>query len=167
MAMDEPGSQFIRKAQEMSWGIPVDGQFISLLLFADNFWLLGESPRQLQSMAVYWRKCLQDHGWDYPVDEATWTCNFPDDYKATVTVGGIEVKRTARKEGVKILGTYLTIDNKFGVELKHRIQKAWGGFHKFQSLLRTKRASWKMRNKLLNQVAATTMFSCSGPAHCD
>ena len=56
----------------MRYGITLDdGTRISLILFADNFWLFASSAKQLSSMFDAWLSVLGTCGWDVPLDEAT------------------------------------------------------------------------------------------------
>ena len=52
-------------------------------------------------------------------------------------------KRTAAQEGFKVLGTFVTFDNKFEVELEHRLTRAdrvvWANWE----LLGASRSLWR------------------------
>ena len=53
-----------------------------------------------------------------------------------------------------MLGCILTFDARVSVELKHRSDRAWAGYHKFKGLLRCNGASWQSRSRVLDATAA-------------
>ena len=49
VALDIPAAKFCRLADSRGWGYHLDGGFrVSLILFADNFWLFATSRKQLE-----------------------------------------------------------------------------------------------------------------------
>ena len=128
--LDVAACEFIKVAEEKQWGLRLeDTSLVSLLLFADNFWLIADSPKQLSEMTEAWLCILQQHGWSVPIGEATWCTTGSDDVTQwVVQLSEGEVRRSARAEGFKALGAWITFDNAFERELQNRFSKAWSAF---------------------------------------
>ena len=66
--LDLPAAAFCTMAKEQGWGYPLDdGTKISLVLFADNFWLFSSGPRELSIMTAAWLEILKKYGWNVPL----------------------------------------------------------------------------------------------------
>ena len=77
--LDLPVAEFSKPALSKGWGYRVDdGSHVSLLLFADNFWLAATSPQELASMTEAWLARLSEYGWSVPLQETTWCSTGPD-----------------------------------------------------------------------------------------
>lgn len=136
---------------------------MSLVLFADNYWLMSSSPGELSKMITAWLSILKRCGWSTPLDECTWCTTGRDETTSwQVTVDASPVKRTSRKVGFNVLGVQLTFDNCFEVELQIRIGRAWRACHKYAHLLCCQRAPLGNRSQLLQSLVPTTLFWCSG-----
>ena len=68
--VDTPAAKFGEMCQHKKWG-PVKGRHTGLLLFADNCWLIGMSPGELQTMARGWKE-LRAAGLHIDWGEAVW-----------------------------------------------------------------------------------------------
>ena len=50
-----------------------DTERLPLIVFADNFWLLGTSLTQLKSMTLYWHSLLKKAGLSVDISESCWS----------------------------------------------------------------------------------------------
>jgi len=132
------------------------------LLFADNFWLFGCSPKELSEMTSFWLRLLQRAGWQAPVDEMTWCTTGPDETNWQVQAAGLVVSRASRKVGFKALGVQVTFDNQYSVELEARIKSTWRSFYKFFDLLGCRSAPIGKRLKLMTVALHSALFWCAG-----
>lgn len=161
--LDDIAEQFCRKANEKNWGIKLGGgQRLSLLLFADNFWLVATSPRELAEMSTLWMTLLSGAGWQAPIQEMTWCTTASDAQNFSVEVSGVRVHRALRSVGFKALGVQITFDNQFTVELKRRIKSAWHSFYKYMDILCCKSAPIAKHLKLLAISVDPALFWCAG-----
>ena len=160
--LDVPAVAFQKKARQEGWGYKLDGNTnLSLVLFADNFWLVATSPDELNKMLRYWLELLADFGWQVPLEEATWCATAPDDNTHwRVAIDSHTVPRSARKIGFKALGVILTFDNSCGGELEARIAAAWRAFYKFKDVLCCKGSDIGRRYKLLFSLVKTALCWC-------
>ena len=77
----------------------------------------------MRDMVTYWLGLLRDLGWDTPIGELTYTTTARDeDFTNPIYIDGKKVKRTSRDEGFKALGTKITFNISFDVELAFRRQ---------------------------------------------
>ena len=73
------------------------------MLFADNFWLVAASAKDLAQMMESWLEILAMHGWTVPLEEASWcTTGDDDDVLWEVRVHRQVVTRAARDTGFKV-----------------------------------------------------------------
>ena len=61
-ALDVPATAFCERCQAGKWELPVGGNYLGLLLFAHNCWLIAMSPAELKSMARAWNEPLEKAG---------------------------------------------------------------------------------------------------------
>ena len=162
--LDMAANDFIKLARANKWGFHLDdNSSVSLLLFADHFWLLASSSDQLTAMTLSWLGILESHGWVVPIDEATWSTTGPDDnIEWKVCLPGGNVRRSFRNEGFKALGTWITFDNSFERELQERISAAWRAFFVKKELLCCHAAPFDKRVELLESLVSRSLFWCSG-----
>ena len=66
------------------------------------------------------------------------------------------------EEGFTVVGTILTLDGNFQMEVEHRIKKAWAAFAKYRALLLHGRGSVKKRLRLLDMAAKSSMLWVAG-----
>ena len=168
ITLDRCAGAFFRLAQEKKWGVRLPNQtYLALVLYADNWWLFSTSPMELQVMMKAWLSMIRDSGWDTPGGDITWCTTAPDSLIADLWVDGILLKRTGRKEGFKVLGTIVTFDNRFDVELNSRISAAWKAFYRVQQILRNKDAPLGKRLSLLKMFIYPTLFWAAGSWNLD
>jgi len=144
--------KFLHKAHQEGWGISLDDgqENLSLILFADNYWLIGKNPSETQAMTEFWLECLAAAGFRTPLEEISWMTTLQDDVPAGIIVRGEVLKRVSRAAGLKILGAMVTADNRNTVEVKQRVCKAWRVYGAISDHLRCSRGSLKLRLKLLD-----------------
>ena len=97
---------------------------VSVILFADKYWLVATSANMLGEMTSAWLALLGEYGWEPPTLELTWCSKQADGYHASIKVNGDTTRRASGKEGFKALGTMVTLDDNFDVEIEDRI--TWG-----------------------------------------
>ena len=163
-ALDLVASRFCTLASERGWGYRLDdGSLLSLLLFADNFWIVSTSAHELEDMTKAWLHLLGEHGWNVPAGEATWCTTAEDSHKHwTVRVSETVVKRAPRAEGFSAVGVRICFDNGYEMELQERFSRAWRAFYSNASLLTCRTASLKLRLNLLKTLVMQSLFWCSG-----
>ena len=61
-AVDVPSTAFCGRWQVERWGLPVGGNYMERMLFADNCWLIVMSPAELKCMARAWNELLERAG---------------------------------------------------------------------------------------------------------
>ena len=135
--LDVAACQFIELADRNRWGYFLeDNTSVCLLLFADNFWLVAQVPKQLADMTQSWLEILFFHGWTVPLAETTWSTTGPDEnIQWRVSVPDGLVRRSARHEGFKALGAWISFDNSFEREIQERMSAAWRAFYANKELL--------------------------------
>ena len=117
-ALDVPASLFIEECKRNHYGLYfTDGcggpLHYCFILYADNFWLIGKSPGELQAMFRMWIELLAIFGWTVPADECTWATTMKDDARAAVSdESGKIIRRARRSEGFKALGCQITFDSR-------------------------------------------------------
>jgi hypothetical protein len=159
MALDFVIRDFVFICKERGWGYSVDGTFIPILVFADNFWLISNSPSHLENMLKVWLECLQTKGWKVPLKECVWCTTAPDELNISIYGDNEQlVRRAAKKEGFKALGAWITFDNKFNVEISYRIQQSWKAVHSHRDLFTNTKASITKRLELLNKVVVPSIL---------
>ena len=88
------------------WPISQDGQteYVCLLLFADNYWIIAMSVQELQKANAYWQQCLEEAGWHTPAKDLRYCTTLFDDQftKSSVTYGGEVVSRGPRKLALRL-----------------------------------------------------------------
>jgi len=154
-------------AQKKKWGIPMKTSrgtiYLSVIAFADNYWIFATSPAELKSITIHWLELLRMHGWHTPVDEICYcTTALDSQYTADIAISGEIIKRIPRKTGFKVLGTFVTFDNAFDVELGRRIRAAWSAFSKFACLLKCNVISLECRLRMLAKAVHPALFWCAG-----
>lgn len=109
-------------------------------------------------------KLLRDEGWEVDWEGATWTSNLKEEVLTgkVVTVDDNIIKHSERNKGYKLLGTMITCDNSFSVEINHSIKKAWSAFHARRSLMCCKASPLRSRLRLLDAVVGRVLFWSAG-----
>ena len=76
-ALDVPATAFCERCQAEKWGLPMGGNYMGLLLFADNCWLIEMSPAELKCMARAWNEVMEKTGLRIAREEAVWCSSTP------------------------------------------------------------------------------------------
>ena len=109
---------------------------------------------------------LGPFGWSYPLEVYVYSTTIPDHQVIPeVQIKVVKITRRGHKQGIKILGTWVTLDGCFGVEVGHRIHKAWGNFWKFQPVLCAFTQNLVSRKRVLDKSVKPTHFYASGSWH--
>ncbi len=141
-------NQPIKKAKAQTERLPI-------LVFADNFWLLASSRRQLQAMFNKLCELLARAGLSIDISECSWssTCRNPPPMELTVpnrwpailstptNDETIRVPFKTRDTAIKGLGSQIACSGDCTAEVDHRIARAWAAFHKHSKLLLCRSAS--------------------------
>ena len=62
-----------------TWGKKlIDGAWVDIILFADNYWLVATSHKMLENMTQAWLYLLSEVGWETPTEELTWCTTRSD-----------------------------------------------------------------------------------------
>jgi len=167
LALDRILYKFEQAAQKHKWGLPIrragKTYYCAILAFADNYWILATSPKEGRAALSFWLECLDSMGWHTPVEEICY-CSTAQDHQFTapILIRDKTVTRIPRKVGYKVLGTFITFDNQFDVELRRRISAAWGAFCKFKPLLCCSLISLKIRLTILGRAVHPALLWCAG-----
>ena len=163
VTLDTRAEKFLKTAKKRGWGKQLqDRSWVSLVLFADNYWLVATSPQMLQAMTVEWLRLLGEVGWKTPTSELTWCTTTEDNVKYDITINGEVVTRSEKKKGFKVLGTLLTFDNNFDVEIENRLARAWRALHANWELLGCKSIPLTRRLQVFRSTVEASFFWCAG-----
>ncbi len=136
LILDTLASRFAKIAEENEWGFRLlDGTWIYLVTFADNYWLMATSPSMLRNMTSAWLALLAEYGWETPTAELTWCTTWDDGNYARIEIAGEVVHRAAVKDGFKVLGTIVAFDGYFNLELENILSRANRAFSASWELL--------------------------------
>ncbi len=69
-----------------------------------------------------------------PTPELTWCTTQKDEYRADIKINNEVTRLASANGGFKLLGTFVTFDNSFDVEIENRLTRSSRSFH----------ASWDM-----------------------
>jgi len=167
LALDRILFKFEQAAQRHKWGLPIrragKTYYCAILAFADNYWILATSPKEGRVALSFWLECLESMGWHTPIEEICYCTTAQDDqFTAPILIHDKTVNRISRKVGYKVLGTFITFDNQFDVELRRRISAAWGAFFKFKPLLCCSLITLKTRLTILGRAVHPALLWCAG-----
>ena len=115
-----------------------------------------------RAMTLEWLRLIGDVGWEAPTSELTWCTTMHDDVNMKIVVNEEIAKRAGSKEGFKVLGTIVTFDNNYDVELEHRIQKAVISFHKNKDLLLCSSVPLGKRLQVFRATVEASLVWCAG-----
>ena len=94
--LDEDIMDFANLCRKLKWGFPISqdasgyfDEFLPILVFADNFWIIAKSPEELQIMSSTWFSRCASSGWSIPHHECTWSTTLSDHVcRWALNVGG-------------------------------------------------------------------------------
>ena len=126
--------------QERLGGYPIkDGTSVNItcrldiLVFADNFCLLGCSAEQLKTMITTWKIRVAPIGWEFSLGNVCWGTTLKYSIETSIETDGHVVRRVPRSSGFKARGTTFTSDGRCNAEFQFRCGRAWavlGGKYK-------------------------------------
>ena len=85
-------------------------------------------------MTDEWLRLLGEVGWETPTEDLTWCTTEKDDVSMSININAKLTRRTEATSGFRVLGTVVTFDNNFDVEVENRLARATRAFW----------ASWEM-----------------------
>ena len=97
---------------------------MDLILFAANYWFIATDHRMLEKMMKAWLDLLAEYGWETPTEELAWCTTQEDSDVAHIEINKVRTRRATAKDGFKVLGAYVTFDNRLDVELESRLTRA-------------------------------------------
>ena len=165
--LDILSQDFDKEAKRKKWGYPIQrhGKIfnICLLCFADNYWIIATSPKELQEANDHWQGLLLSAGWHTPAEDMRYASTAEDhEHKTDITFKGKVVERVSRHVGFKALGTQITFVTRHDVEFQRRIKAAWAAFFKNTDILCCKVAPVRKCLDFLHLVVTPALFWCSG-----
>ena len=107
-------------------------------------------------------RLLGEVGWETPTADLTWSTAADDDYKADIRVNGALTRRADREVGFKVLGTLITFDNHFDVEVENRLTRATATFWVFWELLGCTSTPLAKRIQIFRATVEASFFWCAG-----
>ena len=162
LVLDTLAERFVKNMFKKEVGKQLqDGTWVNIILFADNYWLVATDPEMLRKMTEAWLDMLAEYGWETPVQDLTWCSTALDNERAQFKVRGQDTLRTAANVGFKVLGTMLTFDNKYDVELEYRLTRANGAFYANWDLLGCKTVPLNTRLRVFRAVVDAALFFCA------
>ena len=133
-----------------------------MILFADNYWLVATTPEMLSDMTNGWLRLLGEVGWETPTKDLTWGAAAVDEYRAGIRVNGALTRRAGRSIGFKVLGTMVTFDSRFDVEVENRLARATATFWASWELLGCTSTPLAKRILIFRATVEASFFWCAG-----
>ena len=147
---------------QKGWGKKLqDGSWVNLTMFADNYWLIATSPNMLSAMSSEWLRLLGEVGWETPTADLTWCTTTADEVNMNIYVDGELTRRPKREVGFKVMGTLVTFDNHFDVEIENRLARA-NAFWVNRNLLRCTSCPLAKRIQIFRATVESTFLWCAG-----
>lgn len=138
-----------------------DNTIISAVIFADDALLLAANWDDMQVMISEFEAALRLHGLEIHGDKCCSMCNeFAD--AGNLNLVGHDIPSVSGSTGFTFLGTSLTLDGSFEVEIRDRIAKAWRAFWRLRSWLLRRSVSVRARLQLWRAAMRATLFWCAG-----
>ena len=163
ITLDRLASRFILLCRRKKWGKKLeDGTWVDIILFADNYWLVAVDHKMLENMTKAWLSLLAEYGWETPTEELTWCTTQDDGGTANIVINDKRTLRTKAAVGFKVLGTYVTFDNNYEVEIENRLTKADKAFWANWSLLGCVSVPLPKRLSVFKATVNASMLWCAG-----
>ena len=156
------GQRWMFRQQPLKWRLPIGGNYMRLLLFADSCWLIAMSPAELRCMACAWNELLGKAGLRIAWKEAPWCTSAPDSLAANIEVGDTVITRRSREQGFEALGAWITFDGHFVKELVEGEAIAWRSLHAIRHLSCDNKVELRHRLRLLSSCDTPSLHWCSG-----
>ena len=85
---------FFNECQQREWGFRMKAgysdeisYYLCILVFADNFWIIGKSPGELEGMTKLWQERMASLGWTVPAEDFCWGTTEEDNVKINIKLG--------------------------------------------------------------------------------
>ncbi|KAI8522203.1 hypothetical protein Bbelb_019570 [Branchiostoma belcheri] len=134
-------------------GINIDGEYLSHLLFADDIILVATSPQELEEMLQDIHNASKPVGLNMHLGKTKLMFNKHAD-KAPVLVNGVEIEVV---DSYIYLGKKITHDGSILPEIKRRITLGWAAFGRVDNIMRSKKASVRLKRNVFNQYILPVM----------
>ena len=161
-ALERPLNEFVAECVRVQWGFQLDEYLLSVVMFADNFWLFARTATMLQQMLALWQNILSAHSHSFPMAEVVWCSSIPDSTPASVAPGGVVLERRLRSVGFRALGSILTCDGRQSADFEHRLLQCEKAFWANKGVLCRRDAKIVPRLRFLSQIFRTVLFWGSG-----
>ena len=194
MSDSEVSVPFVRYAESQGWGVELTHEDLAvleasahaqptkkakahtvrlaILVFADNFWLLATSRRQLQAMTNKLCELLFKAGLGTDLSECSWSCTSRAPPQGEVEVPNrwpgilskpsssekVTLQKKSRDSAIKVLGSMIACSGDCTAEIDHRISRAWAAFHKHSRLLLCKSAPIFLRLERLRSFVLPSLL---------
>ncbi len=81
-----------------------EGTWVSVILFADNYWLVATSAKMLKQMTEKWLDLMAEYVWETPVADLAWCSTAKDNESTQFKIRGKNTLRAAAADGFKVPG---------------------------------------------------------------
>ncbi len=92
----------------------------------------------------------------------TWCSTLMDDGVSQLEIRGHNTLRTSAAEGFKVLGTIVTFDIKYDLEIEHRLSRANTAFYASWSVPGCASVPLKTRLRVFRAAVDASVFWCAG-----
>jgi hypothetical protein len=131
------------------------------IMFADDTTLVAKSKRAIKIMIKDIREALGTIGLNLNAEKCKVQTSDAKIREANLEVGEERFEIVRNDEGMKVLGTLVTLDGQTDVEFRARMRAAWAKFHSLKPLLCKKDASIQRRLRLFDATVSKTLLWCS------
>ncbi len=136
-------------------GINIDGERLSYLIFADDIVLVAKSPEELESMLTDIHLASKPVGLSMNLSKTKVILN-ENATTSTVTVDGNTIEKVDRYD-VVYHGKTVTQAGDLLPEIKRRSALGWAAFSKVANIMKSRKASMKVRRKVHNEYVLPVM----------
>ena len=141
---------------QINWegkGINIDGEHMSHLIFADDIVLVSKSPEELESMLTDIHLASKPEGISMNLSKTKVVLNETA-ITSTVTVDRNVIENVDR---YVYLGKTVTEAGDLLPEIKRRIVLGWAAFSKVANIMKSRKASMKIKRKIHNEYVLPVM----------
>ena len=144
-------------------GEAMRGKRLSHVAFADDMTLIARSWLSLRRMLISLREALAKRALELHPSKCKAQTNLENWHRrGEIKIEeGFNIEVLPEGQGLKLLGTLLTLEDTTGNEMRNRIASGWRMFWSMKPLLLNGKVSAKKRLRLLNStVAKCVLWSC-------
>ena len=159
---------YVLRALRLKWlserrGIALaDGTLITCFIFADDIIVVAESWFDMNFMMGELLQTLLVHGLCIQPEKCSAMCNLYTLGEGSLQIQDIAVPVVPATVGFKFLGTLVTRDNQYSVEIRNRTSCAWAAFWRQRRWLLHRKANRHQRLELWRVSIRPTLFWGSG-----